>query len=305
MYFTLNMRSTAQSEWEPCHQFRWDTPQEATEECKRMNDSNARYNYAARYRVRKVVDTDDDNFYAREAALNHKSVPWKSEASKNYGYPWLLPHIDPDNSRHVRFFRSVEDAVCGKYTSILMSRFLSNYEDFDDDEAAQVLIDAGFYGDMVFGITNDRDKIIDIYTNGPTSCMNDPEEYDLPDPHPAIVYSEGDFAVAYLGNEGCYSSRAVVCKTLKKYYNIYGHNALMESRLKEEGYEYCGSPSAYNGMKVKAIAYDDGYEPWLMPYIDCIGYANLDDNEEFFVFTDDWDNAEWSVRTTHGSPERE
>lgn len=297
MYFGIEYRRRPQDNWEMQHQYKYDTPQAAMSFVKAQNDYWARYSHSQRYRVKKVVDTDDTNFYAREAALNHTPVPWESNVSK-IGYPWMLPHVDPANAKHVRFFRNAEDAVCQKYTSITMSRFLSNYEDMDEDHASDILIKAGYYGDQEFGITNDPDKIIDIYTNGPSSCMNDPDEYDLPDPHPAIVYSEGDFAVAYIGSEGRYSSRAVVCKTKKLYYTVYGHTKLMKDNLEKEGYKYSSSADDYEGMRLKAIWHDvdDG---WLMPYVDVCEYAKLDKKNKFFVLTPHYGGT-YCIRMTGG-----
>lgn len=305
MYFILMHRHDPDAEWQPDFSVTYPTPQEATETAKARNTSNTMYKLPTRYRVRKVVDTDDDNFFAREEKLNHTPIPWETNMAR-HGYKYMLPHIDPTNERHVRFFRSIEDAVCQKYTSMLMSRFLTNYEGFDEDEAQTILIKNGFYKDQDFGITNDPEKIIDIYTNGPSSCMNDPEEYELPEPHPAIVYSEGDFAVAYIGGEGSYSSRAVVCKTLKKYYCIYGHTPLMEDHLKKAGYEYMssydhGKGYRYNGMKVKLIEGDGGY---LMPYIDFAEYGRITPDGLYMEFGDCY---EWPfcVRSTSGYAEEE
>lgn len=296
MYFGIEYRSDPKLEWEMQHQYKYDTPQEALAFVKQQNDYWARWNYSQRFRVKKVVDTDDTNFYAREAALNHTPVPWKTGVA-GHGYPWMLPHIDPDNPKQVRMFRRAEDAICQKYSTIGMSRFLANYESFDDDEVADILIKAGYYGDQEFGITNDAEKIIDIYYNGPSSCMNAPDEYDLPEPHPAVVYSEGDFAVAYIGSEGSYSSRAVVCKTKKLYYTIYGHTKLMKSKLEELGYSYSHKTSDYVGMRLKAVRHESG--GWLMPYVDVGEYADLDSNAEFFLLTSDYEDS-YCIRTTSG-----
>lgn len=296
MFFILMHRYNDNQDWIPDFTTRYDTPQEATERAKALNADSIRWSYGSRYKVRKVVDTDDDNFIVREAALNHKPIPWNTTTIYN-GWSFLLPHIDPDNERHVRFFRTVEDAVCQKYTSMLMSRYMANWETFSTDEAQQILIDAGFYDNQDFGITNDRDKIIDIYTNGPSSCMNDPEEYELPDPHPAVVYSEGDFAVAYIGGEGGYSSRAVVCVTSKSYYCIYGHCKLMEDLLKKEGYTFHSSgTSFYEGMKVKKVELNGDV---LMPYIDFMEYGQTSSCGNFIVLSNDSD-SEYCVRSTSG-----
>lgn len=303
MFFTLNRRDNPQSDWEPCHEFHWTDPKEAAAYCKGQNDAAAYYGRDYRYRVRKVVDTDDDNFYAREAAKNHKPLPWSSDV--NSTWPWRLAHVDPENERQVRFFRSIEDAVCGKYTTINMSRFLANYEDMDDEEAQEILIKNGYYGDIQFGITNDPDKIIDIYNNGPTSCMNDPDEYELPEPHPAIVYSEGDFALAYLGSEGRYTARAVVCKENMTYYNIYGHDTLMRDHLRQAGYAHQTGSSTWNDMRVKAIPYEYDTDEFLMPYIDFCEYGYASECGKFIHLTNSYDKGEYCVRTTMGYTERD
>jgi hypothetical protein len=305
-FFILVKTTDGGKTWEPEFDKHFPTGQEASARAKENNayydnlcqsdDYYKRIYGNVRYRVRKVVDTDDDNYIAREAAKNHAPLPWLEDyPTVRYGQPWMLPHLDPDKEHFVRFYARIDHAIEDKYTSMRFSRFLDNYMGLDDTDVQDLLVKLGVYKDAAFGITNDPELIQRVYMDGPTSCMNDPENYPIQDdPHPSVVYSEGDFAVAYIQNGDSFSARAVVCPEKKIYYSGYGHTSLLLNHLKEAGYERKTSYQSYLGLRIKAMRDNDGN--WLMPYVDMCSYAQLDEDAGFFILA----GSGWEIQTTDG-----
>jgi hypothetical protein len=273
---------------------------EASSLAKRRNALNEARGFKLRYRVRKVVETDNDNYISREAAKNHTPCPWE-HSSYVKGRDYMFPHMDPDKPFQVRFFRYVEDAVSCKYTTMGVQKFLGDYEDLTEDERFPILVKIGFYTDSyTFGVTQDAELIQTIYRTGPTSCMNDPDEYELPDPHPSIVYSKGDLALAYLKDGERFTARGVVWPEKKLFYSTYGNSKLLKTHLIENGYSEVGySKGGFKGARIGAFKDNDTGE-WLMPYIDAAGYAKLDEAEEFFTLSSE---GPWLVQGTTGYAE--
>lgn len=299
-FFILSVRYREGGDWEDRFQTRYDSGADAQAEAKRHNDYNSRWNYRARWRVRKVVDTDSDNFYAREKALNHTPVPWELSTAFENSWAYMLPHIDPDDPKKVRFYRTLTHAIEGRYTSVRMSKFLVDYERFDEEERDEILAKAGFWNgeDVEFAITQDADKIQEVYENGPNSCMADPDEYSLPDPHPVTVYSKGDLALAYVRRGDEYTARGVIYPEKQLYWSMYGHTALLENHLKDLGYiEDPQGGRGFEGAKVAAIPYDDGY---LMPYIDAVSTASLVTVDDELYFELKYSSGDFDVRVTEG-----
>lgn len=293
--FILQTRECEGQPWEDLWERTFPTGAEAQANAKSCNERQSSWGSLRRYKVKKIVDMDNNNFWAREAALNHKPVPWERSPYYAKHHAYMLPHVSPDNPHMIRFFLNMEHAVEGRYTSITVGRFLSNYEDIDSDEREDILVKMGIYSEQcTFGITTDPDKIIEIYENGPTSCMNDPDEYELPTPHPSIVYSKGDLALAYIERgDGQYSARAVVFPHEKAYTSVYGHYSLLKKHLVDEGYEQ--NERKFIGAKIGAIKSDDG--DWLMPYIDPVSSASLSACGKYFILDDEGD---WDCRNTEG-----
>jgi hypothetical protein len=257
----------------------WQSGAEAQEEARRQNEwyksrSDRFTSYANyRYRVRKVVDTDSDNYVAREMAKGHNFIDM-SRVPKYVTIPnYYLAHIHPDDKNKVRFFPSVENAVEGRWLVVGLPRFLSHYMDMEAEDAENYLVEVGYYsGKSELKFLTKAEEIVSAYRNGPTSCMNDPDEYPLPDIHPATVYASPDLALAVLdrgGGDGV-SARTLCCPARKIYGRVYGHAKLLESKLKELGYRKTTAKSAWEGLRIQKIEYTDGDDEgdFLCPYID-------------------------------------
>lgn len=251
----------------------WKSGQKAQEECQRINQLNReRAHYSGsreygnhRYRVRQLLDTEDTNFYAREAAKGFTPLDFDFEFQPQ---PCALVHINPDNPKQVRFFDDVTDAIRCHYTVMNLTRFLSSYMGENDNKIQEYLVKSGYYsGDYEFKITGNEAEILWAYENGPTSCMNDPDEYPLPNPHPCVVYAESDLAVAVIKRGDNCTARAVVWPEKKIYAKVYGHDKLLTEELEKAGYHCCFSHNRWRGARIRKIWDPDGFA-YLMPYID-------------------------------------
>jgi len=304
VFFILLRSETGQPDdkagWVPDYSQKWDEGKDAAEASRAENARNQRYGWTTRTRVRRVVETDSDNYIVREASLNHTPLPDCIDLDSYYmrRCTWMLPHMHPTEKFTVRFFESLEDAIVGKYRTMGMSRFLDRYTNSDAEE---VLTKIGYYdGDIEFGITQDPELVQKIYREGPDSCMcedGDTSDIETDGMHPAIVYSEGDLAVAYIKRGDSFTARAVVRLDTESYYCTYGHSALLIQKLKEKGYTQ--NHRAFDGARVKLIP--NGHGDYVMPYIDACGYGYVSDCGKFIIL-DESENKLY-LQLTGGSTE--
>lgn len=268
MFFILAYSRDGGKTWEDQFNNMFQTGEEAQKEAKDLNSYYKSGNHGVRYRVRRVVDSDNDNFVNREKAKGFITVTTDGLPDYTYWPYWRLPHIDPENKRHVRFFRSLSDAIEGKYTSMLMSRFFGRSCDLESEDFDQKLIDMGFYdGVRHVEILRDADQIQDAYENGPCSCMNDPDNYPLGDIHPSRVYASPDLGLAVLKNGNDCVARTVIWPDKKIYGRIYGHSKLLADDLKKLGYRNTVAKTAWVGARLLKI-FDEGADAYVMPYLD-------------------------------------
>lgn len=117
---------------------------------------------------------------------------------------------------------------------------------------------------LLFATTGE--DMVEVYTNGPQSCMSYAACDLASDPHhPAQVYAAGDLHLAYIKSvEGNITARALVWPAKMLLGRIYGDEVSLQAALSELGYprqdNYC-----LNGAKIKRIPFGEGF---LMPYID-------------------------------------
>jgi hypothetical protein len=272
-YFILATTEDGKT-WVESHDNMWDNGKDAAEEAERLNNyyrtCSWSHNRNRRYRVRRVVNTDSDNFMVREAAKNHNYLDLSKLPDYAFIVPWRLAHFHPEDKTKARFFRCVEDAVQEHYTVTRLPRFLTNYCDLPIEDCEEFLVDCGYYsGSASFEILRDADEIEMAYVHGPQSCMNDPDDYPLPDPHPARAYASPDLGVAVAKRGNDVTARAVVFPERKIYYRIYGHAKLLEAWLKSEGYRCTSADSAWRDARLMKIVYDDDYDNgYICPYLD-------------------------------------
>lgn len=275
MFFILAESKDGGKTWSNNYDIKYDNGKEAQEAVKDNQEwAESRSNCywrdqhekdqakLQRWRVRRVVDTDDDNFLARETAKNLQNIELP------YRQWWELAHIHPEDKQKVRFFRSIENAIEERYTVCTMSRFLSTYCNYEDEELEQKLCELNYYDhDAVFKITQDADEIQAAYENGPRSCMNDPDDYPLGNTHPSRVYAGPDLAVAILMRGDRCVGRAVVWPEKKIWCSAYGHIALVRHELEKLGYERKVTQNAWRGARIMKI-FDKDEDRFVCPYLD-------------------------------------
>jgi hypothetical protein len=230
MFFILAKSTDDGKTWTDEFDRKFETGAEAQDIAKRLNSHYKNI----RWRVRRVIDTDSDNFVAREMAKNHELLDMSKLPSWAEAPYYRFAHLHPDDKTKVKFFSSVENAIIERWTVTRLTRYLTVHCDIPIENCEQFLIDIGYYsGKADFKILRNADEIESAYVNGPTSCMNDPDDYPLPDIHPARAYASPDLGLAVLYREDECVARAVVFPERKIYGRSYGHTKLLESFLKK------------------------------------------------------------------------
>ena len=109
-----------------------------------------------------------------------------------------------------------------------------------------------------------QEEILDVYRNGPRSCMMNDES--------VACYASPDLAVAYVEVDGRVVARAVVAPDKKIRARIYGDETLLGTLLEIEGYD----KGNLEGCRLLRIEDDEGN--LLCPYLDCGTRAYPDDD---------------------------
>lgn len=166
-----------------------------------------------------------------------------------------------------------------------------------------------YYADKYeIDMTNDPDKIRDIYERGPSSCMSGSPDEDSPyynddfycyPYHPAEVYATEDVRVAYVYNkiEKRYVARSVLNVINKSYCTVYGNEESLKPFLESNGYHRDGD--GLLGCTLRVLKADNG--EYVMPYLD--GYKMIEmtsDGKEWIVGTDGDYCAEHTSGTIEG-----
>lgn len=251
------------------------TGKEAADKATRLNEYYRECTYTDRhklyrYRAKRLVLKGDDNFIAREAAKNHNMLPLErfQAMGANTLELFMLPHWHPEEKEKIRFFATLTKAIDGDYTKTNATRFFSNHLGLDVAACEEYLVEVGFYTDKAtFEILTDADAIQEAYENGPTSCMNDPGEYPLPDIHPSRVYAGPDLAVAVILRGDKVTARAVIYPAKKAFLRTYGHSTLLKAELKDRGYRSTEARTVWAGARIQKI-WDDYEGEFICPYLD-------------------------------------
>jgi hypothetical protein len=144
------------------------------------------------------------------------------------------------------------------------------------------LISLGFYGkDRTFKILRKPEEIVAAYENGPTSCMNDPEEYPYVScKHPAYVYGSPDLGLAVIMAGDKCVARSVCWPDKKIYTRIYGHSKLLRAELEKQGFRQTSAVTAWEGARLLKI-YDQYEGAYVCPYLDMGNYVSEARDEKY------------------------
>lgn len=186
----------------------------------------------------------------------------------------------------VSYFESPERMAQARRLCVKPGRYLKRfYPDLDPDVIRAWAAKAtNFYS---LKIAKTADEIVDVYTNGPTSCMSRTAEYYSGKVHPCVAYGDSDLAVAYISTGKKVTARAVVWPDRKLAGRIYGDYDRLIPLLKQEGYDILNEEDptedyhTFVDARIRLIHYEgndtSGYTYAICPYIDGIEYGVAED----------------------------
>jgi hypothetical protein len=186
-------------------------------------------------------------------------------------------HVSGKYQGRVAFTESEGKGISDIQTPMKAGKYLKRFCSLSDEDVRvwSVRFSQRFEsGILQFAET--KEDIVDVYLQGPSSCMYHPaHQYGSKPHHPTEAYSSGDCAVAYLMREGQITARTVVCPRLKRFVNVYGDYDRMQPLLDAAGYKR----GTLIGMRLLKIRHKGGY---VMPYLDC-GYPVRDRGDHFVI----------------------
>ena len=143
-----------------------------------------------------------------------------------------------------------------------------------------------------FGIAKTAQEILEVYENGPSSCMAQKgnerwERWGDWEAYPVEVYAAGDIGVAFLkkSDKSGYSQRTLINLNERTYSKVYGSGNLI-TILKSKGYEH--NSQALEDCKIQKIEHNDGQ--FIMPYIDGGLHACTSEKMDHFILKSEYSN---------------
>jgi hypothetical protein len=279
MPYAVLFANIGSDDFQPVAGHTYETGAQAAERMKWLQVS---YGHINRYKVRQVAPegTDPDAWRERERSNFYNEryvrVPWHNchwnDALRSEHYA----HLSLDEPGKIAFTASPEHGRADRQTRMAPGRYLTRYfkDILSPDEierwAAEVSVCAG---DCALQFTSCPDKIEEVYTNGPRSCMaHDADEY-RGHCHPVRAYGHSpDLQLAFIGTEERWTGRCIVWPDKKLYSTPYGDCSRMRLLLDNAGYEH----GSLSGARLKPL-HDDNGNGYIMPYVDGIDYAAEED----------------------------
>jgi hypothetical protein len=267
-----------------------------------------------------------DDWKAREKARfysgEYMPVAWQYATFWNDKSEALAEHYchrSKDKPSFIAFTENAEKGSRDIQTRMRPGAYLTKY--FSDVLSESQInhyarLHAMLSGDQVFSVqfAKTAREIIDVYVNGPESCMtHDASEYSS-HIHPVSVYGDSDLQLAYIEAQAEYHdadimARALVWPERKIYGRVYptperyvggnrdsasaAYQAMVQA-LESLGY----SPGRFNGAKIRKIESQNSNGDYVMPYLD--GAQDVDDDGDSWIIKND---GEYSATETNGTLE--
>lgn len=173
-------------------------------------------------------------------------------------------HQSQTDPECVAYFASEAKLRADVSTRISVGRFIKKFWPDTDDNRVRRLVNEyrEWLGCRTVLFTTDPDTIVDVYANGPRSCMRGMDCVE-------VYGNSPDLALAYLGTPEDASARAIVWPDRKVYVRIYGDD-LLGMELERLGYSH----GDLEGARVRRIEH---YGRIVMPYLDgpqCVDYSS-------------------------------
>lgn len=216
-------------------------------------------------------------------------------------------HVAPDDPTKVEYIRTAAEGLYGRYSRDTTLNYLDHYYGRDLQNsmfwaiAGAVVAEVDDTLDVYF--ETERDGILDLYQNGPDSCMAHSDESYEAGRNPTYVYATSDFAIAWLGPKDIsdeddrfdrVSARVVTSPDRKVFANSYGDPVLrkaLEYRLIGMGYRQSIAFQDWKGVRFLA-APDGPQNRYIFPYLDIRGGGVvLGRDKKHLVYVEDGDRA--------------
>ncbi len=180
--------------------------------------------------------------------------------------PWLSPYINREGKLFVTpspaYGEQDRQQACSR-----PGKYLALFPNLTQEEVkSRATAINNILKPTTLSFAHSSTEIVDIYLNGPSSCMSRPtSEYGTNGTHPVSVYGyDNDIAVAYIRRGERIIARTVVNTRRKQWVEIYGHDSALKSLLKTSGYTQ--NNYALEGCKLSLVKLDDG--GFVLPYLD-------------------------------------
>ena len=178
-------------------------------------------------------------------------------------------HVSVNNPSMLAYTENPTKGEADRQTPIKVGRYLNRFtKGLSEDRIRQVVEahNACFdTGELEIAITSK--EIVQVYTNGPNSCMSHDISHFSSSEHPTTVYGSGDLGIAYIGGLAKPRGRALVYLKKKVYSTIYGDVARLKSILDKSGYKE-DTGADFEGAKINKISCKRNPDFYVMPYLD-------------------------------------
>lgn len=211
------------------------------------------------------------DYFDSSRSTNSEAMDILDKAARDFRSPTRdvrfvgLMSIDPDS--HMATVVVTEyDYVVMKTTKMRLGKYLGKLGTLTPDEVNTITNSVKSEYQALAGaevsFARTEDEVIDVYVNGPNSCMSG-DSFFSGHIHPAAVYGDSDLSVAYVQIGGRIRARVVVCEEDKTYSCAYGNYDLITRLLDDMGY----TEGDMYGKRIRAI-YDSAHSSYIMPYLD-------------------------------------
>ena len=181
-------------------------------------------------------------------------------------------HLSARDNSKIAYTESEELGTIDRVTVTTPGRYLTKfYPEVDDDHRRRLIAAVDPAGEILFAFS--PEEIVDIYKNGPSSCMDAKHNFSAMDPHwPTEPYGAGDLAIAYTKNaQGRIQSRCLCWPEKKLFGRCYGDIQRMQAAMTAEGYTNVHGDGGFpSGAKLLKIEHPQKPGFFVMPYFDDI-----------------------------------
>lgn len=191
-------------------------------------------------------------------------------------FPHVVDHYArafnyPEKSNMVEFIKNEHDGMYGVMTEMKIGKYLKKYgTGLTGTEIGDMVAKwNAFFGVTEMQFTTTGDEVMEVYANGPGSCMSGPQSEELY-PSGLRAYAGKDLCIAYIERKGKPTARSVCWKAKGIYLNyVYGDLSRFRSAATKAGIRSAGS-SEFSGAKMSRQQ-DPRYtdpENFIVPYMD-------------------------------------